>query len=636
MVLDYGALGLKVGFEIHQELDTHKLFCNCPSILHEDEAPLKVKRKLRPTQSELGEVDRAALIEAIKGKGFRYQVYPNSICLVELDEEPPHPVNQKALDIALEIALLFGANLVDEVHVMRKTVIDGSNTAGFQRTMLVATGGKLEIAKGTITIQTICLEEDAARKVGEDSDFIDYRLDRLGIPLVEIATGPDFTDPRTPAEAALKVGQLIRATGKMKRGIGTIRQDVNVSIRDGARQEIKGVQELSLISMIVEREVKRQLALLRIREELKRRGAARVEGKAVNVGKVFSKTKCKVIANVLVKRGTMLAVKLPKFGGLVGKELQPGRRFGTELADYAKIYGKVGGIFHTDELPGYGISVEEVSKMKNMLSATADDAIAIVAAKKGNAEKALDAVVARANQALLGVPEETRRALPDGNTEFMRPLPGAARMYVETDIPPIVVDEKKLERIRKMLPELPEQKVKRYIGEYKLNKELAERMSLSENSKLFEELVEKHVIDPTLIATTLEETLVSLKREGAMVENVQRAALDEIFDLIKMGEVAKEAIPDILREVAKGSTMPDVVQRLSLRKITEAELAKMVSDVIQENWILVEKRGRDAMQPLMGILMEKVRGRVDGKLVHQLLERELQKFEFRTSPPKEL
>jgi len=638
MALDYDALGLRVGFEIHQELGTHKLFCDCPSILREEEAPLKIKRRLRPTQSELGEVDRAALMEAIKGKGFRYQVYPENICLVELDDEPPHPVNKEALDIVLEIALLLGANPVDEVHVMRKTVIDGSNTSGFQRTMLVATGGKLETKKGTITIQTICLEEDAARKVGEDSEFIDYRLDRLGIPLVEIATGPDFTDPRTPAEAALKVGQLIRATGKVKRGIGTIRQDINVSIRDGARQEIKGVQELSLIPTIVEREVKRQLALLRIKEELVGRGAARVEGKAVNVGKVFSKTKCKAITNVLAKRGTVLAIKLPKFGGLVGKELQPGRRFGTELADHAKVYGKVGGIFHTDELPGYGISVEEVSKMRNMLSATADDAIAIVAAKKGNAEKALDAVVARANQALLGVPEETRRALLDGNTEFMRPLPGAARMYVETDIPPIVVDEKKLDCIRKMLPELPEQKVKRYIDEYKLNKELAERMSLSENSKLFEDFVEKHVIDPTLIATTLEETLVSLRREARPLvvqtaltwENVRYEDLDEIFNLIERAEVAKEAIPDILREVAKGSSVPDVVQRLSLKKITEAELAKMVSDIIQENWVLIEKRGRDAMQPLMGILMEKVRGRIDGRLVHQLLERELQKFEFRT------
>jgi glutamyl-tRNA(Gln) amidotransferase subunit E len=631
MTLDYGALGLRVGFEIHQELDTHKLFCNCPSILREEEAPLKFKRRLRPTQSELGEVDRAAMMEAIKGRGFRYQVYPESICLVEMDEEPPHPVNQEALDIALAIALLLGANPVDEVHVMRKTVIDGSNTSGFQRTMLVATGGKLETSKGTVTIQTICLEEDAARKVGEDSEFIDYRLDRLGIPLVEIATGPDFKDPHTPAEVALKIGQLMRATGKVKRGIGTIRQDINISIRDGARQEIKGIQELALIPTVIEREIKRQLALLRIKEELMRRGAAHIEGKVVNVEKIFSNTKCRMISNILAKKGTVLAVKLPKFAGLIGKELQPGRRFGTELADHAKAYGKVGGIFHTDELPGYGISVEEVAKMRSMLGAGADDAIVIVAAKKENAEKALDVVIARANQALLGVPEETRRALSDGNTEFMRPLPGAARMYVETDIPPIVIDEKRLERIRKMLPELPEQKLKRYIDEYRLSKELAERMSLSENSKLFEELVEKCAVDPTLIATTLEETLISLKREGVGVENIQRSALEEIFGLIKMGEIAKEAIPEILREVARGFSVSDVVQRLSLRKITEAELAKMVSDVINENWILVEKRGKDAIQPLMGILMEKVRGRVDGKFVHQLLERELQKFEFKTS-----
>ncbi len=630
MVFDYSALGLRVGFEIHQELDTHKLFCGCPSTLREEEAPLKVKRRLRPTQSELGEVDRAAIVEAIKGKGFRYHVYPESTCLVELDDEPPHSVNQDALDIALEIALLLEAKPVDEVHVMRKTVIDGSNTSGFQRTMLIATEGSLETKKGRVRIQTICLEEDAARKVGEDSERIDYRLDRLGIPLVEIATGPDFTDPQTPAEAALKVGQLMRAAGKVKRGIGTIRQDINISIKDGARQEIKGIQELASISTIIEREVRRQLALLRIKEELKRREATEVGHNVVNVSKFFRNTRCKVISGILAKRGTVLAVKLPKFAGLIGKELQPGRRFGTELADYAKVYGKVGGIFHTDELPGYGISAEEVTKVRDASKATANDAIVIVAAKKADAEKALGAVVERAHQALFGVPEETRRALPDGNTEFMRPLPGAARMYVETDIPPIVIDEKKLGHIKKMLPELPEQKLRRYIEEYKLSKELAERISLSENSRLFEELVKKHTVEPTLIAATLEETLVSLKREGVVVGAIQKTVLDEVFDFVGRGELAKEAIPDVLREVTKGISVQEAVQWLGLGRITEAELSKIVSDTIQENWALVEKRGKEAMQPLMGILMEKVRGRVDGKLVHQFLERELQKFEFRT------
>jgi len=626
MALDYRRLGFRVGFEIHQELDTHKLFCNCPSVLREEDAPIKVKRKLRPTQSELGEVDRAALAEAIKGKGFGYQVYPETTCLVELDEEPPHPVNQDALDIALEVALQLNAKPVDEIHVMRKTVIDGSNTAGFQRTMLIATDGYLDTKNGKVRIQTVCLEEDAARKVGEDARLISYRLDRLGVPLVEIATGPDFTDPKTPGEAALKIGQLMRATGRMKRGIGTIRQDINISIKDGARQEIKGVQELALIPAVIEREVRRQLALLNIRDKLKERAAVEVAGEPINVTKIFSRTGCKIIASVLAKGGTVLAVKLPKFAGLLGKELQPGRRFGTELADHAKVYGGVGGIFHTDELPGYGVTAEEVERLRGAVGASKDDAVVIVAAKKKNAEQALTAVVTRANQALHGVPEETRRALVDGNTEFMRPLPGAARMYVETDIPPIVIDEEKLERIRKLLPELPEQKHRRYVEEYKLSDELAERMSLSENARLFEELVKECKVEPTLVAATIEETLVGLRREGVAVENIQEGALCELFDLIAKGELAKEAIPDVLRQVVKGASVQAAVDQLGLRRVTEAELLGVISRIVRENQKLVEERGADAIQPLMGIVMQEVRGRADGKLVHQLLERELQKF----------
>ncbi|MBC7219803.1 MAG: Glu-tRNA(Gln) amidotransferase subunit GatE, partial [Hadesarchaea archaeon] len=377
--VDYDKIGLRVGFEIHQELNTHKLFCSCPSQLRDDDPGFQVRRRLRPTQSELGEVDRAALAEALKGKAFSYQVYPDSICLVELDEEPPHPVNEEALDIALEVALLLKANPVDEVHVMRKIVIDGSNTCGFQRTMLVATDGSLEVDGKRISIPTICLEEDAARKVGENAEVVEYRLDRLGIPLIEIATGPDFSDPQTPARAALYIGQLLRATGKVRRGIGTIRQDINISIAAGARQEIKGVQELGLISTVIEREVQRQLALLEIREELRRRGSMNVEKEIVDVTEVFSKTGSKLIQRSLAAGGSVLAVKLGKFAGILGRELQPGRRFGTELSDRAKTYGKVGGLFHTDELPNYGITTEEVSRVRQALGAGEMDAVVLIA-----------------------------------------------------------------------------------------------------------------------------------------------------------------------------------------------------------------------------------------------------------------
>ena len=625
MKLDYGKLGLRVGLELHQELDTHKLFCNCPSELREEEPTLEVKRRLRPTQSELGEVDRAALAEAIKGKGFRYQLYPDTICLVELDDEPPHPINDEALDIALEIALLLNARPVDEVHAMRKIVIDGSNTCGFQRTLLIATDGYIETGQGRVRVPTICLEEDAARKIEEGVELIDYRLDRLGIPLVEIVTGSDFSDPQTPTKVALYIGRLMRATGKVKRGIGTIRQDINISIAGGARQEIKGVQELALISGVIEREVQRQLALLGIRGELKRRGATKVEKQFLDVSEVFSSTGLRVIKDALAAGGVVLAVKLPGFAGLVGKELQPGRRLGTELADHARLYGKVGGIFHTDELPTGGISEAEVGQLKGALETTERDAIVIVADLKGKAEAALSAVVDRANQALDGVPEETRRALPDGNTEFMRPLPGAGRMYPETDIEPIPITRERLRQIRARLPELPERRRARLVKKYRLGKELAERMSLSENLELFEELVRKSRASPTLVATTLEETLVSLGREGVRVEAIQKTALEELFAGVAKRKLAKEAVPEVLREVARGVSVRAAVEKLKLEAMGMVELRKLVREVVESNRELIERRGRAAIASLMGILMGKVRGRADGKMVYELLERELRR-----------
>lgn len=625
MGLNYEKLGLKIGFEIHQELDTHKLFCNCPAVLREEEPPIKIRRRLRPTQSELGEVDRAALAEAIKGKGFNYHVYPDTVCLVEADEEPPHPINEEALDIALEIALLLNAKPVDEAHVMRKVVIDGSNTCGFQRTILIATDGYIEVNGKKVRIPTICLEEDAARKVREDASFVDYRLDRLGIPLVEIATGPEFSDPYTPAKAALYIGQILRATGKVKRGIGTIRQDINISVSGGARQEIKGVQELGLISKVIENEVQRQVALLEIRDELKRREAPAVEKKFIDVTNVFSHTKSRVIQKAIEAGGVVLAVKLSKFAGLVGKELQSGRRFGTELADHAKTYGGVGGIFHTDELPAYGISIEELERLREVTGASPIDAVVFVADIKDKAEAALSAVVDRANQALIGVPEETRRALPDGTTEFMRPLPGAGRMYPETDIAPIPITEDRIKAIKSSLPELPEFKKKRFIDEYRLSESLAERIVLSENVNLFEALVKKYKVEPALVASTLEETIVNLRREGVQTVNITPSALEEIFKRISKGTLAKEAIPDVLRLVASGISVSSAIKQLGLERMSKAELTALISEAVRSNLDLVKERGEAAIKPLMGIIMNKVRGKVDGKLVYELLERELRR-----------
>lgn len=375
--IDYKGLGLKVGLEIHQQLDTkNKLFCNCPTTLS-DNYKFTLERFLRPVSSELGEVDVAALFEWERGRKYIYQVSTSS-CLVECDEEPPHLINDEALEIALATAMGLHSTIVDEVYVMRKIVIDGSNTSGFQRTAIVALGGYVEDRNERIGIQTIAVEEDAARKIEDKPDHVTYNLDRLGIPLIEISTSPDIHDPDQAARVALKIGQLLRLTKKVKRGLGTIRQDINVSIAGGTKTEIKGVQELDLIPIIVKNEALRQLRLLEIKDELKRRGLTKETVMNNMIVKdltyLFEKTDSKIVKRELEKGSLVFGIKVPGFTKLLGKELMPNRRFGTEIADYVRALAGLGGIFHSDELPNYGISQDEVNKVKRDLSITDNDA----------------------------------------------------------------------------------------------------------------------------------------------------------------------------------------------------------------------------------------------------------------------
>jgi glutamyl-tRNA(Gln) amidotransferase subunit E len=304
----------------------------------------------------------------MKGRTMLYEANRATSCLVEMDEEPPGPLNPEALDVCLTFALMTGSKPVDEVHVMRKIVVDGSNTTGFQRTCVVSLGGSVESDGKRYGIQHVGLEEDAARKVADEGEVSRYRIDRLGIPLMEVATDPDIYSPEEAERVALTIGRILRATGKARRGLGSIRQDVNISITDGALIEIKGVQELGLISKVVEYEVQRQVALLGLTEELASRGVGEegLNGDLVDTSTLFKGTKSRILKNALKKGGKVLAVRLPGFAGIVGSELCPGRRLGTEMADHARFHGGVKGIFHTDELPAYDISEEEVQALKEL------------------------------------------------------------------------------------------------------------------------------------------------------------------------------------------------------------------------------------------------------------------------------
>ncbi|HEC86434.1 MAG TPA: Glu-tRNA(Gln) amidotransferase subunit GatE, partial [Thermoplasmatales archaeon] len=403
--MDYASIGFKAGLEIHQQLDTKKLFCNCPSKIS-DKTDYSFYRFLRPTQSELGEVDKAAIVEMMKGKRFLYTASRDSTCLVEADEEPPHEVNREALDVALTVSILLNAEIVDEIQVMRKIVIDGSNTSGFQRTSLIALHGYAK----DVGIESIALEEDAARKIKEDSKTVNYGLDRLGIPLIEVATSADIRDPKHAREVAEYIGSLLQSTGKCKRGLGTIRQDLNISIREGSRVEIKGIQSLSGIEKVAEIEVFRQLDLIKIKKELESRGIKKDDienANSIEVSDVLANSDSKIVKKSLSEGKKALAIKLPGFSGLLKRDYS---RLGKEFAVHARIRAGLGGIIHSDELPGYGIDKDVFDVLKKKLGIEEKDAFAIFLGRKDEIEKAIEAVKERAVDALYGVPEEVRRA----------------------------------------------------------------------------------------------------------------------------------------------------------------------------------------------------------------------------------
>jgi glutamyl-tRNA(Gln) amidotransferase subunit E len=621
---DYRALGLKAGLEIHQQLNTkEKLFCGCPTLLRDTkESNFEFFRYLRPTQSEMGMVDRAALEEVKLIKKFIYKAY-DTTCPVENDEEPPRELNQEAVECSLIIARMLNMNIVDELYTMRKIVIDGSNTSGFQRTGLVATDGYLESSAGRVGITVLCLEEEAAQKVEDRGDSVLYSLDRLGIPLVEIGTAPDIVSPAHAREVAEKLGMFLRSTGKVKRGLGTIRQDINISIAEGARVEIKGVQELDLIETIVEREVARQAALLEIKSELNKRKAG-VSDKIVDVTSVFAGTTSKVILKAL-KGGVVYAVNLTGFAGLVGRELQPGRRLGTEFSDRAKKSG-VGGIFHTDELPNYGITEDEVKVLCNAVEAEVNDCVVMVADLKEKAQGAMEAVIMRAREALEIVPEETRRALPDGNSAYMRPLPGAARMYPETDVPPVEITQERIGSIE--LPELIEERIGRYMKQFRLNEELAGQIARSENFVIFESILQQVPnANANVVVRTLETVLFELGKEGVNVNNIKEVHLMELFRLHADGKIPNEAVSELLKLIAVKPelTVEKAVGTLGIGGVGTGELEAAIDKIINSRMDFIKDKGMNSAGPLMGVVMKELRGKVSGQEISRLLKEKLSK-----------
>jgi glutamyl-tRNA(Gln) amidotransferase subunit E len=671
--LDPASLNLKVGFEIHQQLATRsKLFCNCRC---EDAKNYDSSfvRKLRPTQSELGAYDPAAMFEFSKMHTVEYHGALGSCCLVEADEEPPHDVSTEALETALIFSLALHSKIMDEIHVMRKIVIDGSNTTGFQRTMLIASGGYLDIGGKQVGVQSICLEEDAAKLIGDEKRVRKFGLDRLGVPLVEIALEPVMGRPSEIMQVALTLGRLLRASKRVARGLGSIRQDINISVQDGAVIEVKGVQQLDQLVKVIEYEMQRQYGLILIAQKLKEKNVAikKVGDRIEDVSDILgNKASSRIVKKILEGGGRIIAIKVPGFAGIIGFEPYTDIRLGRELGKLVKFYD-IDGVFHSDELPNYGITEEEVAAVKQRLQMNDNDAFVILGGPNDKIKFASEAIILRLKAAINGVPAETRAATPDGKTVFLRPRPGIARMYPETDILPIAITKPMLEPLADKVPAHWDEIVDSLAKKYSLNKELASQIFDSDYFSVFEEIASETKIEPTFIASKLTEGLTSLERQGLDVSVLTSKDIKDVFEELDKGSTQKEAVVLLFEVLIKansrsncdnckiGKMRPElarvtdqsrvykcdncgreaivatvneqvniskVIQAVGVSSISDEELSKGLDRIISNNMSIIKEKGANALSTLMGRAMAEYRGKANGQKVNSMLRDKMSKM----------
>ena len=614
---------LKVGLEIHQQLaSSTKLFCNCNGF-NVNGNEVYFKRILRPTQSELGKTDPAALFESKKSKQMNYIADTNTSCLVEADEEPPHEISQEALDIALTISYLLGSEPVDEIHVMRKLVIDGSNTTGFQRTVIIATGGELHVQDLTVPVLSISLEEDASRIINKNKEESTYSLDRLSIPLIEITLAPMKFKKEETEKIALTLGRLMRTTGKVARGIGTIRQDVNISIDGKNIIEVKGVQQLNILTDIIEFENQRQSNLIKIKEKLIERGIKEdnFNIKSTEITNIFNNTNSKLIKKVLEGNGKIIAIKAPKFRGLIGKEDHKGTRLGRDISSLVKFFG-FGGIFHSDELPNYGITEDECKRVTDKLENEKDDGFIILTGDAENMDVAVKSIENRLLQCIIGIPAETRMPTEDGMTNFMRPRPGSARMYPETDIIPVKIYEEKRIAIKESLPRSYEEQIDNYKQNIGLNDKLSVQIFDSRYKGLFEKLIKEVNIPANYIAAQLTETMIKLSRNKLNVTRITDIELGKIFKEIESGIIAKESFETIIEDMCRNDKKIDeIINEMKENRLTDKDIEKIILKIIDMKKEIIKEKGNDSFSILMGEAMKQLRGKVDGKIVSDKIQK---------------
>ncbi|MBN8545399.1 MAG: Glu-tRNA(Gln) amidotransferase subunit GatE [Ignavibacteria bacterium] len=617
---DYRTVGFKSGLEVHQQLLTEKkLFCRCPAGMYSDQYNAEILRHMRPTLSELGEYDGTALMEFKTRKEIIYRISRETVCTYEMDDTPPFEINDEALDIAFGLGMLYGSSMVDEVHIARKQYLDGSIPTGFQRTAIVCLDGRVPFKDRHIQVIQLSIEEDSCREVSDIGHRRTYLTDRLGMPLVETVTGPDMRTPQEVAEVAEILRRLARSTGKVRSGIGAARQDVNVSVTGGTRIEIKGVPRIPLIPLLTYNEAMRQWNLLRLRDELNRRGITKdtFESVTTDVTRLLKKTRYQPIASAILTGMKVLCVSLKGFKGLLRWETQTDTYFSREISDRVRVIScltTLPNIIHSDS-PSETIATSEWNTLKKAVNASEDDTIVLVWGDEQDAKSGAAEIAIRAKEATIGIPSETRQALRDGTNGFERILPGADRMYPDTDLPPKKITQERIARIRAGLPEPVWEREARYrsLG---VPAEHIEKLAMSPLAGIFEDAINKSNINPRFAARVLLEYPRRLKKEHLPVENLTGENYDSLFRLMNEGKVVKDSLYFILREsLVSGRDIESTVQPLSNSEEIKAIVLKH-AEKLKSTKI---RRPEKAKTILMGMIMEELRLKASGSEVEKAM-----------------
>ncbi|MBU1432228.1 Glu-tRNA(Gln) amidotransferase subunit GatE [Myxococcota bacterium] len=605
---DYAALGLMVGLEVHQQLKTtRKLFCRCPAGHRFNSHDAEILRHMRPTLSEMGEYDGTALMEFKTRKEIIYRIRRETVCTYEMDDAPPFEIDDDALDVALQISALLGLRLVDELHIARKQYLDGSIPAGFQRTGILGIDGAIPFKEGRVGVRQLSIEEDSCREVSDEGHTRIYRADRLGTPLIEVVTEPDMRTPQDGAAVAQLIRDLVRATGRVRTHAGGARQDVNVSVRGGVRNEIKGVDSYKLMPELIHNEALRQANLLHVRSLLQARGAIAPTAPGVEVTAQLRQTPCDFLREAIHGGAAVHAVALPGFEGLLSHPIQPGVTFLKEIADRVRV---IACLDHRPNLicsedSGPNISSGEWGRVRRALGAKRAEPILLVWGPERDCRTATQEVLNRAAEALIGVPSETRQAFADGTTGFERILPGPERMYPDTDLPPITITPARIARLKAGLPEPPWARRERLLS-VGVGLDLAERLIRHAAYDLFWALYDER--GEAISAQGLASLLLDRRCDNpAEISALSwwRAQLDALH--------AGRIIPETLW--MKGEVSPEALDEAAARDLFEALLGSAPAPLNLE--------AEEAA--LMGALMNSpLRGRARGRLIRQWLRQALE------------